>query len=231
MPELPIAPELLRAAAAAHQPNRERMLARIEFAMANSAVASPRRAPRVRPGLAMPGWLRVAGAAAVLTATLGVGTIAVGWGGGPGPTPAPPAATTPEKTPGRLAASGVLNSNSNDGWTQGEVTVDVRETLTAFSLEVRVPADEGVVFQEKENTPWDTLPPENKDDLRLTVGEGTKWLTFRWELRKGRELLPNAWIFATQYHHDPQHVAERATFRIEGETLAGHPVSDKGSFG
>jgi hypothetical protein len=66
-------PERLREAAGAHRPDRDRILARVERAMAAPGTASARR----REGAPAP-WMRVAAVTAAVAGAIGLGGLAVG---------------------------------------------------------------------------------------------------------------------------------------------------------
>lgn len=101
----------LHEAAAAHEPDRARILARVERGMAGAARPAHRT---VRPRAA--GWARVAGATAAVAGVLAVGSYAVASAVreeappqrtvavSPTPTPTPPPAPTPSSAPSREAA-------------------------------------------------------------------------------------------------------------------------------
>ncbi|MFF3890190.1 hypothetical protein [Streptomyces sp. NPDC001914] len=96
----------LREAAGAHEPDRARVLARVERGMAGSAERAWRRAARPQ----LPGWARVLGATAAVAGVLAVGGYAVAPAvrdDGPAPrTVAVPQVTDPSPVPtGRVTAT------------------------------------------------------------------------------------------------------------------------------
>ncbi|MGP2441570.1 hypothetical protein [Streptomyces sp. JW3] len=139
----------LRAAAGAHQPDRARMLARVERGMAGSAGRGAARPP-VR------GWVRVAGATAAVAGVLAVGGYAVAAavraeapadravavsappGSTPTPTPSPDATARPPAgpTPRTSPAAGAPKSTASP-------TAPATPS-TASSAPVRPPAASGV---------------------------------------------------------------------------------------
>ncbi|CAG6393955.1 hypothetical protein NMG29_20470 [Streptomyces cocklensis] len=106
-------PERLRNAADAHRPDRERMLARVEHAMAADGAGSGRHEPGARGHDRPPAapWMRVTAVTAAVAGAIGIGGLAVGAVTGDGrpagtvvtsggsSSPAPPPATA-SGTPG-----------------------------------------------------------------------------------------------------------------------------------
>jgi hypothetical protein len=247
------APERLRAAATAHQPNRERMLARVERGTQRrspSAARGPRyhrpppgdwrtrRAGQLPHGL--PGWTRVAGAAVAVVVTLGGATVAVAWTAD-GPQGPPEAASSggpaadgdqdgatvgADEAPEAVHAVAEVDPSSNAYWSQSNVSVKTGVALTDFTIELRIAgADEGGV---RATGAWRTLP---SGDFDLSVKTEGEELVFRWELRQGAEIPPGEHIFAGQYDHDrgPRD-AGADSYRVEGTGDDGE-VSLSGGFG
>jgi hypothetical protein len=91
-------PERLHEAARAHRPDRERMLARVEHAMAEPEVSQGARAPgHDRPGSAP--WVRVTAVTAAVAGAIGLGGLAVGAVGTAGDDPGSPAVVTSAGSP------------------------------------------------------------------------------------------------------------------------------------
>ncbi|WP_435176543.1 hypothetical protein [Actinacidiphila sp. bgisy145] len=125
MTELPHLPRQLREAADAHRPDRERMLARVERAIAApecgpAHAAAPDAAPREHSPAP---WMRVSAAAAAVAAAIAIGGLAVGEVGGDGGAPGHGAvtsgaasATAPRPAPsdasGGAARSGPVEQHS-----------------------------------------------------------------------------------------------------------------------
>lgn len=174
--------ERLRTAAAAHRPDRARMLARIERGMAQEPPAHPARAPRGP----MP-WLRVAGATAAVCGVLTAGAFAVTSAGREGSLPA---------GNGPLWSDGSLNPNSNSYWAQSEVTVKTSRPLSALTVELRIALNGGV------NTTgsWRSLPEK---DFVASAREEDGFLVYRWTLKPGRSVPTGTHTFAGQYNHAP----------------------------
>lgn len=237
------APQRLRAAAAAHQPDRERMLARVERGARRRGPADARgpghhprpaswRAGRFPRGL--PGWTRVAGAAVAMVVTLGGATVAVAWtADGPQEPPAAgsggPAADGGPDGAGEAAetvyAMAEVDPGGNAYWSQSNVTVKTGVALTELTVELRIAAaGEGV----RATGAWRTLP---SGDFHLSVENEGGELVFRWELRAEAVVPPGEHIFAGQYDHDrgPRD-ADGDTYRVQGAGNAGE-VSLTGGFG
>ncbi|WP_373103431.1 hypothetical protein [Streptomyces rubrogriseus] len=178
----------LHEAAGAHEPDRARILARVEHGMA----AGDRGLAR-RP---LPGWVRVAGATAAVAGVL----VVSGYTVAPavrGEAPAQrPAATAPaSREPGPLWSGAVVDPHSNEFWAQSNITVGTSARLTALTVELRV-AQTGSVTS---TGAWRSLP---EDDFAFTVGERAGFLVYRWTLKEGRTVPAGEWVFAGQYNHE-----------------------------
>ncbi|MGW7553400.1 hypothetical protein [Streptomyces rimosus] len=204
--------ERLREAARAHEPDRARMLARVERGMTDSADAGTerRRPPRARS------WPRIALAAAATTGALVAGGYAVTAAvrppeppgkvttrplppAGPGERlpaspPAPPGGGTPRTEDGPLWSDGSVDPHSNAYWAQSNVTVQAKRPLTAFTLELRIARTGGV----NDTGHWSTLPAA---DFTVSVGERDGALVYRWALKAGRTVPAGRHVFAGQYNH------------------------------
>ncbi|MET9354918.1 hypothetical protein ABZY14_18320 [Streptomyces sp. NPDC006617] len=198
----------LREAAGAHQPDRARILARVERGM--SVQDRPGQHRSVRAPLL--GWVRVAGATAAVAGVLVAGGYAVASAvkdeapaqrsvaTSPTSAPSPGDATT-----GRPAASGVqdgplwsdgsVDPHSNDFWAQSNVTLKASAPLTALTVELWV-AQTGSVTS---TGAWRSLP---EGDFTLTVEERDGFLVHRWTLKPGRTVPAGEWMFAGQYNHE-----------------------------
>ncbi|MFD8235642.1 hypothetical protein ACFV20_27640 [Streptomyces sp. NPDC059696] len=232
----------LREAAGAHEPDRERMLARVERGMAGQAAHGHRA---TRPPVF--GWMRVAGASAAVAGVLVVGGYAVASAvrdeAAPrqrevatSPTPAPspektsrapeppapspvrpspsrsperrPSGPPPSRTPsapsgervrttvedGPLWSDGSVDPHSNDFWAQSNITLKVREQLTALTVRLKVAQTGGI----SDAGAWRSLP---ENDFTLTVAERDGFLVYTWTLREGRTVPAGEWVFAGQYDH------------------------------
>ncbi|MFD5653238.1 MULTISPECIES: hypothetical protein [unclassified Streptomyces] len=178
----------LHGAAGAHEPDRARILARVERGMA-AGDRGPARPP-------LPGWVRVAGATAAVAGVL----VAGGYTVAPavrGDAPAQrPAATAPaSREPGPLWSGGAVDPHSNEFWAQSNITLGTSAPLTALTVELRV-AQTGSVTS---TGAWRSLP---EDDFAFTVGERAGFLVYRWTLKEGRTVPAGEWVFAGQYNHE-----------------------------
>ncbi|MFC6062970.1 hypothetical protein [Streptomyces ochraceiscleroticus] len=185
----------LREAAAAHRPDRERMIARVERGMTAAGQPVPRR-----PGRAAP-WLRVAGATAAVAAVLaagGYGASAVLHGRDRPVGAAPPAHSAPPSGPrtedGPLWSDGSVDPHSNDFWAQSNVTLKNAEPLTSLTVELRIARTGGVAS----TGAWRTLP-EGDFTFRADTEDG--FLVYRWRLKPGRTVPAGTHVFAGQYDH------------------------------
>ncbi|KOT99770.1 hypothetical protein ADK86_14905 [Streptomyces sp. NRRL F-5755] len=205
--------ERLREAARAHEPDRTRMLARVERGMADSADAGTER--RRRPPRAG-SWPRIVLAAAATAGALVAGGYAVTAAvrppeppgkvttrplppAGPGEQfpaspPAPADGGTPRTEDGPLWSDGSVDPHSNAYWAQSNVTVQTKRPLTAFTVELRIAQTGGV----NDTGHWSTLPAA---DFTVSVGERDGALVYRWTLKAGRTVPAGRHVFAGQYNH------------------------------
>ncbi|MEO3752846.1 hypothetical protein [Streptomyces sp. B6B3] len=240
MSDRPDAAELLRAAARAHRPDRERMLARVERGIRGTGAAGGAgRSAQASLGRGLDrlrGKARVVGAAAALTVTVGVASAAVAWTADqpsePTARPADPPAQTgaggaggtggPAAPDAEVRTSAELDPGSNPYWSQSNVTVRTSAPLTAFTLELRIAATGGVAA----TGAWRTLP---SDDFELDVAAEGGALVFRWTLRQGAEIPPGEHVFAGQYDHGEGRRIGDDFYRVTGRSASG-PVSARGDF-
>ncbi|ROO86800.1 hypothetical protein EDD29_4381 [Actinocorallia herbida] len=182
----------LRADAAAHEPDRELILARIE-------AREPARA-RMRPLLA------AAAAAAVLVATTLVGwslraqedarpvvTPSDALGRTTSEVPPPPVGeSAPAARPFDVVAS--PDSSGNGYWAQADVRVTVRRTVTALTVTIRIRAAAGETFAGAFSTASTVVA--------TSASEGG-FLVYRWTLGDGDTLTPGTYLFAAQFAREP----------------------------
>lgn len=219
----------LREAAAAHRPDRERMLARVERGMAAPEARPPRRAGLPRP------WLRIAGATAAVAGVLTAGGYAVSavvqgrtaqpvQTAPPVPTAPPPSSAPPAPEgggrveDGPLWSDGSVDPHSNEFWAQSNVTLKTGEPLTSLTVELRIALTDGVTS----TGAWRTRPEK---DFTLTTDTEDGFLVYRWRLRPGRTVPEGTHVFAGQYDHarggrDAGRDGYAATARADGERLA-----------
>ncbi|MEV5018520.1 hypothetical protein ACIGW1_33880 [Streptomyces sp. NPDC053780] len=187
----------LRRAAGAHEPDRARILARVERGMAAGDGTTGHR----RPSRALPGWARVAGAAVAVAGVLVAGgSLAASRLGGDAPAPrsvaAPPGSREPgPREPGPLWSAGAVDPHSNEFWAQSNITLRTSAPLTALTVELRV-AQTGSVTS---TGAWRSLP---EADFTFTAGERDGLLVYRWTLKPGRTVPAGEWMFAGQYNHE-----------------------------
>ncbi|MGY3200895.1 hypothetical protein [Streptomyces sp. TE5632] len=198
----------LHEVAGEHEPDRERILARVERGTAGTV--RPVR-PASRPPVS--GWVRVTGATAAVAGVLVVGgyTVTSAVRGdearpqrqvavspAPVPTSAPDAPGTVGPPAGvedgPLWSDGAVNPHSNEFWAQSDVTLRTSEPLTALTVRLRIAQTGGV----SSTGAWRSLPEE---DFALTVDERNGHLVYTWTLKGGRTVPPGEWVFAGQYNH------------------------------
>lgn len=183
----------LREAAGAHRPDRARMLARVERAMAAPTGGAP-----ARRSASPASWLRVTGATAAVAGVLVAGGYAVASATRdvkPAHATAPPAPADTDRARGvRMRADGRVDPHSNRYWAQSNITLKAREPLTALTVELRVAQTGGVTHTGS----WRSLPER---DFTVSVREEAGALVFRWSLRAGRTVPAGQHVFAGQYNH------------------------------
>lgn len=176
----------LREAARAHEPDRARILARVERGMAAPAAAARHHRPPSRTS-----WARVAAATAAVAAVLVAGgytaTTVLDTDRPDRGTSAAPAAP--------LRAEGVVDPHSNRFWAQSDITLTAPRPLTALTVELRVAQTGGVASTGH----WRTLPEE---DFTVSVREDRDGaLRYTWTLKPGRGAPAGRHVFAAQYNH------------------------------
>ncbi|MGW8635491.1 hypothetical protein [Streptomyces sp. NPDC055793] len=197
----------LRRAAGAHEPDRARILARVERGMAAGDGTTGHR----RTSRALPGWARVAGATVAVAGVLVAGgSLAASTVDGDAPAPrsvaAPPGSREPgsrdpgprdpgPRDPGPLWSAGAVDPHSNEFWAQSNITLRTSAPLTALTVELRV-AQTGSVTS---TGAWRSLP---EADFTFTAGEQDGFLVYRWTLEPGRTVPAGQWMFAGQYNHE-----------------------------
>jgi hypothetical protein len=243
----------LHEAAHAHQPDRERMLARVERGMAGPAVRH--RSPSfIRSG---PRTAFAALAAAVLLATGGLAVAAIVHGPSPsntvlaptghptttpGPTPsdtavasAPPT-TGPANSPrptrsvivpvgqGPLSAEGSVDPHSTAYWSQSNLVLKSGRPLDSFTLELSIAQTGGV----RSTGYWSTLPSQ---DFTVTVQPDGGLLVYRWVLKPGRTIPAGQYEFAVQYNHAAgDRDSGGDSYQGEAQTPGGSPAEVTGGF-
>ncbi|MGW0737524.1 hypothetical protein [Streptomyces sp. NPDC002851] len=205
----------LREAAQAHQPDRERILARVERGMAPSDMPLG-----VRPPARRASWPRIAAVTAAVSGALVAGAYAVtsvlpdNDPAGGTATAASPLATasnppkvshTPDPAPrggadrkgradGPLRSRGAVDPHSNDFWAQNNLTLETTRPLDQLTVDLLVRLTPGV----SSTGTWRTLP---EADFTHTVTERDGYLLHRWELKPGRTVPEGRHEFAAQYDH------------------------------
>ncbi|MFF9342425.1 MULTISPECIES: hypothetical protein [unclassified Streptomyces] len=175
----------LREAAAAHRPDRARMLARVERGMAGP----PPRRERTPAFGAGRRWTATAAVAATVVGVVALGGLAVT---ALQERPAPPAVAV---APGPVArAAGTVDPGSNRWWAQSDLAVTTDGEVTGLTVELRVALTGGIVSTGH----WQT---RSADDFTVTVVEEPGALVYRWTLKEGRAVPAGPHTFAAQYNH------------------------------
>lgn len=190
----------LREAAAAHRPDRARMLARVERSMDRPVGDAPGRpltqalTHPLRGPAAMAPWLRIAGATAAVAGVLALGGYTVAalvLADELRQSVASPAA--PPLSP-VLQGEGTVDPHSNAYWAQSNVALTTEGPLTSLTVELRIAQTGGVA----DTGNWRTRPAE---DFTVSVREERGALVYRWTLKSGRTVPAGRHIFAGQYNH------------------------------
>ncbi|RAG84150.1 hypothetical protein DN069_18495 [Streptacidiphilus pinicola] len=243
----------LRESAQGYQPDRARMLARAERALAGPAVRhrtrtftrSGRRtvlAAVATAGLLATGGFAVAdivrGPAPTTTVTTPGGTPSAAPRPTPsvtvtstGPSPTPTAAGSHPTQPtgarpqaGPLWSAGSVDAHSSVYWAQGDLQLKTAQPLTSLVVELRV-AQTGDV---KTTGSWSTLP---SSDFTVAVREVGNALVYRWVLKPGLTVPVGQFLFAAQFNHTTgTRDAAGDSYRVDARTQAGSPVSVWGGF-
>lgn len=217
----------LREAAEAHEPDRARILARVQRGAADPTVR--RRLPSI-----VRSWPRAALAAVAAAGTLATGGLAVAAiGGSPAPsaapthaaptpivtsptvtsTPTPSTRTTtappPTTTPSRSHPTPSASSRIQDGPLWSEGSIDPHSTIYWAQSNLTLRTAQPLTWLTVElriaqtgdvrNTGnWQTVP---SDDFTVTVEESGGVLLYRWVLKPGRTVPAGKHEFAGQYNH------------------------------
>ncbi|MFD8703449.1 hypothetical protein ACFV1W_12590 [Kitasatospora sp. NPDC059648] len=244
----------LREAAGAHQPDRARMLARVQRGAAGPA-------PRHRTRSGLRSWPRAAIAGLAAAGILATGGLAVaGITQAPPPSeattapaspspvvtpsptrPAPPPTTAPAPaavTPTGPRPTPSAGSRPQNGplWSAGSIGshgnpywseshLVLRTSQPLTSLTVELRVAQTGGVRDTGN--WRTLPP---DDFTVTVQESGGALVYRWVLKPGRTVPPGEHEFAGQYNHAAGvRAATGDGYRVEAQSTAG-PATVWGGF-
>ncbi|MCX5409244.1 hypothetical protein OHA37_35995 [Streptomyces sp. NBC_00335] len=216
---------LLRESAEAHQPDRARMLARVE----RGTAPLPRNGERVRVRVRALSWPKIALATLATAGTLTVSALTVVSAVHAPDPPRNPTAAAPSSAPssadrpappvegsrtedGPLWADGSVDPHSNSYWAQSNVTLKTREPLTSLVVELRIALTQGV----RDTGSWRTRPAA---DFDLSARREGGFLVYRWTLKPGRTVPSGEHVFAGQYDHAPGgRDAKDDTYRIDAAT-------------
>lgn len=129
----------------------------------------------------------------------------------PVPTPAPSTSSSP--TPGAgagaklVSATGTVNSDSFDYWSEEDVSVTLDEPVTALRLTVNVARTALVASTGY----WTTY---NKAIFDVTVTAQANVVTYVFTLKSGQTLQAGSATFAVQFNHGPSHNAAADTYTL-----------------
>jgi hypothetical protein len=142
----------------------------------------------------------------------------------PAPSSAAPSTSGRRRTPAAASIVAELDPGSNDYWAQADVTVSAERALTDLQVTVRVARTRGV----RSTASWSSLPG---DAYVSTVGDEAGELVYRWVLRPGRSVPPGHHVFAAQYVRDPGgHDTHGDTYTVTGSDAHGRRIEDSGRF-
>ena len=148
----------------------------------------------------------------------------------PVPTSAPsksssstPSAGAPSAEAGAklVSATGTVNSDSFDYWSEEDVSVTLDEPVTAFRLTVNVARTALVASTGY----WTTYNPDIFD---VTVTTQANVVTYVFTLKSGQTLQAGSATFAVQFNHGPSHNAAADTYAVN-VTGSGQHAAVKGA--
>jgi hypothetical protein len=131
----------------------------------------------------------------------------------PVPTPSPSASPSSSSSPGAgagaglVSASGTVNSDSFDYWSEEDVSVTLNEPVTAFQLTVNVARGPLVASTGY----WTT---DNPDLFDVTVVTQANVVTYTFTLKSGQTLQAGSATFAAQFNHGPTHNSAADTYAL-----------------
>jgi hypothetical protein len=241
----------LREAAEAHEPNRARILARVERGAADPTVRHR------RPSIAR-SWPKAAIVALVATATLATGGLAVAAIGGvpllPAPAPtravppptatstptpsARPTSTTPATTPPTSPVTSPRSSRPTPPptsrfqngplWSQGSIDADSNAfwAESKLTLKTTQPLTSLTVELRIAQTGGVQMTGNWRtlpsEFFTVTVQESGGALLYRWVLNPGRTVPVGQQVFAAQYNHAPGiRKTKRDSYTVHAESKGG----------
>ncbi|MFF0269999.1 hypothetical protein [Kribbella sp. NPDC004536] len=220
----------LRAAAEAHEPNRARILARVERGAAGPNLRH--RTPSITRS-----WPRAAIVGVITAATLATGGLAVAvaaMGGAPTPPATAPTHTVPSRTvpPPTVTSTPTPSTHTTTTGPAPSTSGSARPTPPAGSRVEDGPLwsegsldEHSTVYWAQNNLTLKTIDPLTSltvelriartgdvrstgnwqtlpgDDFTVTVQESGDALLYRWALKPGRTVPAGQHVFAAQYNH------------------------------
>ncbi|MDQ4111664.1 MAG: hypothetical protein M3306_11275 [Actinomycetota bacterium] len=241
----------LRETAAAHEPNRARILARVERGAADPSVRHPTRSiARSGPRAAIVGLVA---AATLATGGLAVAVAAIGGdpllpATTPAPTPTAPSATvkstpTPSARPTTTApapapapTSGSARPTPSDGsrvkngplWSEGSLGANSNIYWAQSNLTLKTTKPLTSVTVEMRIAQTGGVRNTGhwrtlpSDDFTVTVQESGDALLYRWALKPGRTVPAGQHVFAGQYNHATgARDLERDSYHVDAQSSGG----------
>ncbi|MFC1400086.1 MULTISPECIES: hypothetical protein [Streptacidiphilus] len=95
---------------------------------------------------------------------------------------------------GFLWSDGSIDPHSNTSWSQSNITLKNRYTVTALDVTVTLADTPGL----SSTGAWSTVPAA---DLDTTVTSRNGTLVYEFKLKPGATLAPGSYVFAGQYNH------------------------------
>jgi hypothetical protein len=142
----------------------------------------------------------------------------------PSSTPTSTGSTTPATRPaaGFLSSKGGVDPNSVATWSQQNVTITTTEPVDSLTVTIKV----AMTARVAEAGRYTTVP---NNDVIVTVDRGANWMTYKYSLRKGAELIPGNYLFAAQYTHHSGRGMSKDSYTINARA-GGQQTDMSGNF-
>jgi hypothetical protein len=129
-----------------------------------------------------------------------------------------------EDGPEWLWTDGSVNPNSQEYWSQADLTLKNDEPLAALTVELRIAEGEGVTSTGS----WTT----SDFFTAAAVTEEDGFLVYRWTLQEGKVLPAGEYMLAGQFNHDAgtARSADDDRYSFEAATEAGESGTIEGDF-
>ncbi len=133
--------------------------------------------------------------------------------------PSPPKSTAEQ---GFLWSDGSIDGHSSADWSQSNITLKNRETMTALDLKIRVALTPGV----SSTGEWSTI---GADILTMNVTKQKDALVYEFTLKPGATVAAGSYTFAAQYNHSGNRDAGQDSYEATA-TAHGSDVQVSGNF-